>query len=143
MSVASLLNTKGQGIISLKANDSIADAVALLCGNKIGAVIVLDEGGILQGILSERDVMHGLGDVGSSVLDKSVADLMTSSVETCTRDDSIESIMRRMTEGRFRHVPVMDGDALIGMVSIGDLVKFRMKELENEASAMRDYIAGA
>jgi len=142
MSVAALLNTKGQEIISLKATDSMAVAVSTLCSNKIGAVVVLDEKGTLQGILSERDVMHGLGDSGGGVLDENVSDLMTASVETCSRDDSVESIMRRMTEGRFRHVPVMDGDALVGMVSIGDLVKFRMKELENEANAMRDYIAG-
>ena len=142
MNVLSLLNTKGHGIISLKSTDTITDAVSLLCGEKIGAVVVLDDAGALKGILSERDIMHGIGKSGASVLNKTVGDLMTASVETCSQDDSIGSIMRRMTEGRFRHVPVMDDGKLIGMVSIGDLVKHRMKELENEANAMRDYIAG-
>lgn len=142
MSVASLLKGKGSEIISLKAENTIAEAVALLSSKKIGAALVLADDGSLAGILSERDVIRGLGEKGADIMSQSVNSLMTSKVETCSPNDSVESLMKRMTEGRFRHVPVEDENGVCGVISIGDVVKSRMAELEHEADAMRSYIAG-
>jgi len=142
MRVASLLSSKGSDIISLRDNQTISDAVSLLCERKIGAAVVLDEGGKLAGILSERDIIRGLGLSGADVSGKLVSHLMTSSVECCAPDDTVESIMQRMTMGRFRHMPVMEDGNLVGIISIGDVVKNRISDLEYEANAMRDYIAG-
>lgn len=142
MRVASLLSSKGSDIVSLRDDQTIGDAVTLLCERKIGATIVLDSAGKLAGILSERDIIRGLGVSGGDISDKSVSSLMTSSVECCAPDDTVDSIMQRMTMGRFRHMPVMEDGSLIGIISIGDVVKNRINDLENEASAMRDYIAG-
>ncbi len=142
MNVASLLNDKIGELITLKISNNINDAVNILSTNKIGVVIIVDDKNKLQGILSERDIIRGMGKSGVDIMQSSVTKLMTASVQTCAADSSVDSIMKSMTEGRFRHMPVMDGDNIIGMISIGDLVKFRMKELEGEANAMRDYIAG-
>ena len=142
MRVASLLSSKGSDIVSLRDDQTIADAVALLCERKIGATIVLDKDGKLAGILSERDIIRGLGISGGDIGGKLVSSLMTSSVECCKPDDTVDSIMQRMTMGRFRHMPVLDDGNLIGIISIGDVVKNRISDLEHEASAMRDYIAG-
>ncbi len=142
MNVASLLNDKIGELITLKISNNINDAVNILSTNKIGVVIIVDDKNKLQGILSERDIIRGMGKSGVDIMQSSVTKLMTASVQTCAADSSVDSIMKSMTEGRFRHMPVMDGDNIIGMISIGDLVKSRMKELEGEANAMRDYIAG-
>ena len=142
MNVASLLNDKIGELITLKISNNINDAVNILSTNKIGVVIIVDDKNKLQGILSERDIIRGMGKSGVDIMQLPVAKLMTASVQTCAANSSIDSIMKSMTEGRFRHMPVMDGDNIIGMISIGDLVKSRMKELEGEANAMRDYIAG-
>ena len=142
MRVASLLKTKGSDIVSLRDDQTIGEAVALLCERKIGATVVLDSNGKMAGILSERDIIRGLGVSGGDIGDKPVSSLMTSSVECCAPDDTIDSIMQRMTMGRFRHMPVMQDGNMVGIISIGDVVKNRISDLEHEASAMRDYIAG-
>ncbi|RED51264.1 CBS domain-containing protein [Aestuariispira insulae] len=144
MRVASLLTTKGSDIISLRDDATINDAVKLLCERKIGATIVLGPEGKLAGILSERDIIRGMGvSGGAGIGDKPVSSLMTTSVECCHPDDTVDSIMQRMTMGRFRHMPVMEEGKLVGVISIGDVVKNRISDLELEANAMRDYIAGA
>ena len=142
MNVASLLNDKTDNLITLKTSNNIKEAIDILSENKIGVIIIVNDKGNLQGILSERDIIRGIGEFGIDAMQSSTERLMTASVQTCTADSSIHSIMKRMTDGRFRHMPVMEDDNIIGMISIGDLVKSRMKQLENEADAMRDYIAG-
>lgn len=140
MSVASILRTKGDTVLSIAPNRPISEAADLLAEKKIGAVLVTDEDGGLCGILSERDIVRGLAARGASVMTQCVSDLMTSEVMTCTRSDGIDDIMRRMSDGRFRHMPVTERNKLVGVISIGDVVKSRIAELEHEASAMRDYI---
>jgi CBS domain-containing protein len=123
--------------------ESIATAIALLHARRIGAVLVRDERGAVQGVLSERDVVRGLSDHGAALLDQPVASLMTREVKTCAPDDSIDHIMAVMTERRVRHLPVMDDDRLVGVISIGDVVKHRLAEIESEAQDLRAYIAAA
>lgn len=140
MTVAAILRTKGDDILSVSPDQPISEATALLAEKKIGAVVVTDPEGALCGILSERDIVRGLAARGASVLTQAVKELMTAEVSTCTRSDGIETVMSRMTQGRFRHMPVTEGKKLVGLISIGDVVKQRMEDLEHEASAMRDYI---
>lgn len=140
MNVAGILKGKGSDVLGLNATDSVETAVKILSDKKIGATIVKDASGAMVGILSERDVVRELGAKGSAILQKTVADIMTSDVQTCSPKDPVAKIMAQMSEGRFRHLPVIDNGDLVGIVSIGDVVKNRITELENEANAMRDYI---
>ncbi len=143
MTVAAMLKYKGPEIVSASPGDTIASAVALLAKMKIGAVVVCDSGGVLVGILSERDIVRGLGEHGTDVMGHSVDSLMTANVKTCALSDTADGLMKRMTEGRFRHMPVLDDDEkLVGVISIGDVVKRRISQLEHETEAMRDYISG-
>ena len=143
MTVAAMLKFKGPDIVSASPSDTIASAVALLAKMKIGAVVVCDAEGNLVGILSERDIVRGLGEHGTDVMGHTVDSLMTANVKTCTISDTADGLMQRMTEGRFRHMPVLDdGDKLVGVISIGDVVKRRISQLEHETEAMRDYISG-
>lgn len=118
----------------------ISQAVSILGEHKIGALVVVDDGNTVTGILSERDVVRGLAAKGASVLTQTVADLMTAPVKTCTRSENVDDVMRRMSQGRFRHMPVVEGNQLVGVISIGDVVQNRIAALEQEAGAMRDYI---
>lgn len=140
MSVATLLAKKQGNTITIHADTFIAEAVSILSDHKIGALVVVDDGNKVIGILSERDVVRGLAAKGASVLTQNVSDLMTAPVKTCTRSESADDVMRRMSKGRFRHMPVVEGDKLVGVVSIGDVVQNRINALEQEAGAMRDYI---
>lgn len=141
MSVATILKGKTGSIITISETDSVKDAAALLAQKKIGAVIVTDcATGKVLGILSERDIVRGLSDKGPSILEETVSSLMTRTVVSCSPDDSVERIMQQMTEGRFRHMPVMSGERLVGVISIGDVVKSRLNQLEAETEAMRSYI---
>lgn len=141
MSVATILKGKTGSIITISETDSVKDAAALLAQKKIGAVIVTDSAtGKVLGILSERDIVRGLSDKGPSILEEAVSSLMTRTVVSCSPDDSVERIMQQMTEGRFRHMPVMSGGRLVGVISIGDVVKSRLNQLEAETEAMRSYI---
>ena len=143
MTVATMLNAKGSDIISISPDQTIAEAVALLGSKGIGAVVVLDAAGALAGILSERDIVRGLAAHGTAVMDHKVDSLMTAKVQTCSTNDTSEMPMKRMTEGRFRHMPATDdAGTLLGVISIGDVVKSRISELEHETEAMRDYISG-
>ena len=144
MTVSAVLKDKGGAIVSVSPGQTIGEAAKLLAEKRIGAVLALGEGGALEGILSERDIVRALAEEGPGVLDKPVRHIMTRHVKRCAASDTMERVMALMTEGRFRHMPVMDGDALIGVISIGDVVRRRLGEMEREAKDMRDYVrAGA
>ncbi|MFO1129662.1 MAG: CBS domain-containing protein [Rhodospirillales bacterium] len=141
MFVSDILRHKGTRIISVKADEPVADAVALMCANRIGAVLVLDGDGGIAGILSERDLVRSLPHHGRTIMEKTVGDLMTSPVITCSPKDPVAAIEGLMTSNRFRHVPVVDDGHVIGMISIGDVVKNRIEEAQAEVDALRRYIA--
>jgi len=142
MKVAAVLQKKGGDVHTIHPAATVADAANLLASAEIGALVVTVAGGQVVGILSERDLIRGLRTHGTSALAMTVADLMTRRVSVCTSDDSITDLMRRMTTGRFRHVPVVDDDRLVGIVSIGDVVKSRIQEVELEQGVLRDcYLA--
>lgn len=143
MLIGQILSSKGRDVVSIQAGSTVADVVSLLAEKEIGAVVVTDQGGGLRGIISERDVARGLATHGVRLLDTKVDDLMTRDVVTCSPEDGIEVLMSEMTEGRFRHLPVLSGERLIGIISIGDVVKHRLQELEREAHQLHDYIAGS
>jgi CBS domain-containing protein len=140
MTVAAILDTKGTNVVLASPATTMAEAVALLAGKRIGALVVCDAAGTLCGILSERDVVRALARDGGAALERPLADYMTAEVETTERAEIMPSLMERMTDGRFRHMPVVEDGRLLGIVSIGDVVKFRVAEIEAEAHAMREYI---
>jgi CBS domain-containing protein len=140
MNVAALLRVKGSDVVTLPSDRTLGEAVKLLAQRRIGAVVVTDGRGRMIGILSERDIVRALAELGPRILDAKVVDHMSRRVETTTVDEAIHSIMERMTNGRFRHVPVLDADTLLGIVSIGDVVKHRLAEMEAETEALREYI---
>ena len=143
MRVAEILKQKGQDVISVRPTESIDTLSHRLRLARIGAMVVLGEDGTLVGIISERDIVHGLAEHGASCLGLTVADLMTQRVVTCTPEDSVTRISRLMTENRIRHLPVVEGAKLAGVVSVGDVVKNRLEEMSLEASVLRDLaIAG-
>jgi len=143
MKVAEILKQKGQDVISVRPTESIETLAHRLRLARIGAMVVLGEGGALDGIISERDVIHGIAEHGAHCLELTVADIMTRRVITCTPEDSVTRISRLMTENRIRHLPVVTGSGLVGVVSVGDVVKNRMDELSLEANVLRDMaIAG-
>ena len=138
MRVADILKSKGQHVVTIVPEESIQSLSQRLRREHIGAVVVSHDGKTIDGIISERDIAHGVDVHGNALLDKKVDDLMTTAVFTCTRDDTVSQLMKLMTEKRIRHVPVFENDELIGLVSIGDVVKFRLEELQMEANVMRD-----
>lgn len=140
MIVAQMLKGKGGRVITVAPDDTVAKAAALLAENRIGAVVVSGGGGSIAGILSERDIVRHLAAHGAACLDAPVRDLMTVKVVTCRLNDSVNEIMARMSQGRFRHLPVVEHGALTGIISIGDVVKARVAEIETEAQALREYI---
>ncbi len=148
MNVKAILAAKVSGalggdIISIEPTADLAAAARLLGKNRIGAVLISGAGGRLAGILSERDIVRAISEQGADALKLPVGQVMTRDVETCGEDDSIASIMERMTAGKFRHMPVMAEGKLVGLISIGDVVKQRVGEIEQESEAMRDYIRSA
>ena len=143
MNVKAILTAKGGDIVCIEPSADLAAAVKLLSTHRIGAVVIRGAGGRLGGILSERDIVRAISEHGAAALTLPVSQVMTRNVATCGEDDSIASIMERMTEGKFRHMPVLAKGELIGLVSIGDVVKQRVGEIEQESEAMRDYIRTA
>ncbi|WP_417693814.1 CBS domain-containing protein [Roseibium sp.] len=142
MSVASILKGKGRGVIAENAETLLVDICKVLGDKKIGAILITDPDGRIEGIISERDVVKAVGQQGSSALDLPVGQVMTKSVITCTEGDSVNSVMSKMSEGRFRHVPVVDQDQVaVGVISIGDVVKHKIAQVELEAEQMRSYIS--
>ncbi|BCJ91287.1 inosine-5-monophosphate dehydrogenase [Terrihabitans soli] len=143
MHVAAILDIKGRDVVTLDPDKTLADAARLLAKRSIGTVVVTAGDDIILGILSERDIVRAVATLGAGALEAPVSAHMTRSVKTCAGPDALRSIMERMTAGRFRHMPVIERGRLVGIISIGDVVKSRLGELEAEASAMRDYIASA
>jgi len=142
MNVADILRNKTGDVVGTGADATIGDAAKLLAEKGIGAAVVTGADGQLVGIISERDIVRGLAQRGASLLDAPVSSLMTTEVQTCTPDDAVDALMGRMTAGRFRHLPVMQDGTLVHVISIGDLVKSRLGELEFEADALKQYISG-
>jgi len=143
MNVHTILRGKGKSVVTIHPDATIERAVAVLRLRGIGALVVSDDGEKVAGILSERDIVDALGQYGSELLSVSVSEVMTCPVVTCEPDDSVAELMAEMTNRRIRHFPVMEDGRLVGIVSIGDLVKSRLDEIEFEAHSMRSFIAGA
>lgn len=144
MLVKQILSMKASGeIVTVAPDASVADAARLLSERRIGAIVVSEDGKVPLGILSERDIVRELGKRGASVLDQPISDLMTRKLMTCTTGEDALLILERMTQGRFRHLPVVDDDGnMIGFVSIGDAVSARLKELHAEKEALTGMIMG-
>ena len=140
--VAKLLEGKGDAVFAVRPNDTIHSVVDILRDKHIGAVVVTDQNGGLQGILSERDIVRRMADTPGQTLPQSVDDLMTREVQTCTPEDPLMDVLKTMTEGRFRHMPVLSDGKLRGVITIGDVVHFRLQELEYEALRMKQMIVG-
>lgn len=140
MNVRSILAQKGRQIVRLSGDESLHQACQIMLEHKVGSAVVVDGQGALIGIFSERDVLYALAKRGQAAMVEKVRDLMTSNVQVCTEDEEVESLMKRMTEGRFRHLPVLASGQLVGVISIGDVVKNRIQAMESEVAAMRDYI---
>jgi CBS domain-containing protein len=143
MTVNDILLHKGSQVITIEPTAPLAAAVQTLAQRRIGALLVTGADHRIVGIISERDVVRVLDEKGTGVLGRPVAEAMTRRVVTCDRNDTIAEIMERMTDGKFRHVPVIDRGRLAGIVSIGDVVKARLSELEHEQDALREYIRTA
>lgn len=141
MLVETILQTKGIVVHTLPETATLADAVATLNAHNIGAVIVTDNANAIVGILSERDIVRRLGKNPDGLLSLTVTSCMTRAVITCARDTRLDDVMERMTRLRIRHMPVEEGGKLIGIISIGDVVKRKIEEAEHEAEVLREYIA--
>ncbi len=140
MTVAHILKQKGGGIIAVTEDQTILEVLNVLAENRIGAVMVLTDKGKIAGVLSERDIVRALPSAGGKLRDQKVSSIMTNKVITCADSDSIETVMGVMTENRIRHLPVMSGGKLVGVISIGDVVKQRIAETQQEAEALKQYI---
>ena len=143
MTVKAIVSSKRGDVVTIEPTATLNAAIKVLTDNSIGALVVIGPDKRVAGILSERDIVRALGERGPSVLGEPVGQIMTRKVATCGEADTVVSIMGRMTEGKFRHVPVVDRGRLIGIVSIGDVVKYRLEEMEREAGALREYILTA
>ena len=141
MNVKTIIGTKGDGVITALESDTISSIAATLKAHKIGALVISNDGVHVDGIVSERDIVHGLVEHGASLLDREIGLVMTRDVITCSPDEVVDDLMAKMSGCRIRHLPCVEGDRLRGMISIGDVVKYRLVEIEAEAEAMRAYIA--
>ncbi|NYT42785.1 CBS domain-containing protein [Sphingomonas sp. R-74633] len=139
MTIAAILGEKGRDVVSIQGDQTVADAVALLANRRIGAVPVM-VGSAVAGIFSERDVIYGLEREGAAALARKVSDVMTAPAISVSPDESVLGALALMTRRRIRHLPVVEGGACVGFISIGDLVKYRIERIESEADAMRAYI---
>ncbi len=141
MKVEQILSAKGTDVFAVRADDKISDAVSVLNDRNIGAVVVKDGGDNVVGILSERDIVRRVGENGNAALEMRIKDCMTKDPITCGRETTVDELMSKMTERRIRHMPIMEDGKLIGLVSIGDVVKRKIDQAEQEAEALKDYIA--
>jgi CBS domain-containing protein len=143
ITVAQILRSKADtGVATVKAGATVAAAAEMLSSMRIGAVVVSQDGARPEGILSERDIVRELGRRGGVVLNDRVSQLMTKAIISCTPDDRADEVLEKMTNGRFRHMPVMKGDQMVGLISIGDVVKARLAELAMEKDALTGMIMG-
>jgi CBS domain-containing protein len=143
MTVQTILSTKGTDVVTIGPTATLDQAIEVLNRHRIGALVVLGAEGRIIGMLSERDIVRMLSEHGAAALQQPLSQSMTRMVVTCGESDSIAEIMERMTRGRFRHIPVLNEDRLVGIISIGDVVKQRLTEMERETEALRDYIQTA
>jgi CBS domain-containing protein len=143
MTVKAIMSRKGSNIVTIEPSATLNSAVATLAEHRIGAVIITGADRQVAGILSERDIVRALAQRGAAALDETVGQIMTRKVVTCTESDTVGNIMELMTGGKFRHLPVVERGRLVGIISIGDVVKFRLEEMEQESKALRDYILTA
>jgi CBS domain-containing protein len=139
MHVSDILKAKGSKVITVRPDLSIQHIAQRLRAERVGALVVSENGSAVDGIISERDVAHGLAEHGTDILSRTAAELMTKAVVTCSPNDTIAHVAKVMTHQRMRHLPVTEGRRLVGIVSIGDVVRHRLDELELEASVLRDY----
>ncbi len=142
MTVNHILKEKGTEIVSAQPDMPLLDVAAMLAERRIGAVLIVEVNGKVAGIISERDVVRAVAERSGDLTGARVADFMTRDLITCTPDDTLDQLMSLMTEGRVRHLPVMDNGKLCGLISIGDVVKHRIAEVEFEAEEMKRYISG-
>lgn len=143
MSVRSILAEKGREVMTLEIGDTVATAVSLLAKHRIGALVVTSSNGTIRGIVSERDIIRHLAEDGIGVLNEKAERIMTANVKVCTENHTVNDVMEMMTRGRFRHLPVERDGKLVGVVSIGDVVKRKIEEVERESEAIKSYIASA
>ena len=143
MTVKAILDSKGHNVVTIEPTASLDAAVKILADRRIGALVVFDADRRVVGIVSERDVVRALAERGERALDEPVGQVMTRKVMTCDEAETVASLMERMTQGKFRHLPVVERGRLAGIVSIGDVVKYRLNEVEKESSALREYILTA
>ena len=141
MTVAAILNEKGRNVVTVEGDLTLDRVCGVLAENRIGAAVIVDVGTGVQGIISERDIVRILASEGSAALKQPATSVMTRDVVTCGEEETIGSLMEKMTTGKFRHLPVIDNGRLTGIISIGDVVKRRIAEAEMDAQAMREYIA--
>jgi CBS domain-containing protein len=143
MTVSKILHLKGPDVVTIAPDRSLHEAIAMLTAEKIGALIVTGPQGEVVGILSERDIVRLLANKDANRFDNPVSSAMTSAVKSCKPEDTVQQIMQVMTAGRFRHMPVIVDGKLAGVISIGDVVKSRLEEMERESEHLREYIATA
>jgi CBS domain-containing protein len=143
MTVKTILGHKSRDVVTIQPTATLAEAAGLLAERRIGAVLVLGIEGRVAGILSERDIVRALAERGGAVLGERVDHVMTRKVFTCSENDTVAQVMEQMTAGKFRHVPVTEEGRLVGIISIGDVVKHRLHEIESESEALREYILTA
>lgn len=142
MQVHQILKSKGtDGVFTVKPSTKVSEAAQILTDKRIGTVVVSEDGKTAQGILSERDIVRELAAHGAGCLDATVSSYMTPNPVTCAREDSADAILAKMTEGRFRHMPVVEGGQMVGLVTLGDVVKARLSELSAEKDALEDMIS--
>ena len=140
MTVACILQRKGREVSTIEPTLTLRDVVDVLAAKHIGALVIADAEGRMHGIVSERDVVRAIAQRGPDALDHPVSDYMTRNVVTTTAEEGIIAAVQKMSDGRFRHMPVMEGDRLVGLISTGDAVKYRLEQMEHEQAALRDYI---
>ena len=143
MTVKTIMSRKGSNVVTIEPSATLKSAVATLAEHRIGAVIITGADRQVAGILSERDIVRALAQRGAAALEETVGQIMTRKVVTCTESDTVGNIMELMTGGKFRHLPVVERSRLVGVISIGDVVKYRLEEMEQESKALRDYILTA
>ena len=140
MNVATILKTKGRAVTTDRPDTPLKDIAEKLAFKKIGVIVIIGDGGRVAGIISERDLVRVIAERGPAALTMPVSEAMTRTVSTCRENSTLDELMELMTAGRFRHVPVLDGDALVGLVSIGDVVKYHLADMAMEVTAMRSYL---
>jgi CBS domain-containing protein len=141
MNISQILKAKGRAVSTARPDAIVSEIIGKLAEKKIGAIVIVGDNGKVAGIVSERDIIRCLGEAGAGALNQPVANVMTATVVTCHESSTLEEMMEVMTQGRFRHVPVVEDGSLVGIVSIGDVVKHHVAEVEMEVTAMRDYFA--